>query len=392
MRKLKCVINSSCGEDVYSLIPQKFLERTYSMHCQALMVVAAVGHSVPNEVLNYIKLYLSASVKYETIVLPQSNLKISLDDYFTVGQTIMSFFRRVKKDDFSNAEKVKSALQYFGEDNDTYKLVYQKFNGILQSLGSWYSKIGESMYWLKYELKVNTIGRLSLHNLIHVFTHEPESIRIKINGSLRPAVRLTWAFADIGVEYATLNPSLLNIKGSFTDKLMKVYVQSHALLRLSERIDCVVTCILHLNMFESFRNPKVSYDNNNNLLIEYRVFGAKAGYFRIDIIDDIVTVRTFLFLTTSGTHESHLLWKNIGLQKLDTKYLALDKLSNFMSSDIGDNDHLRKIFQDADCQSLLELYAKINKVCTKHPSQSTSNLMLEYLGCKNELVEEAVLD
>jgi hypothetical protein len=202
---------------------------------------------------------------------------------------------------------------------------------------------------------------------------------------------LSWAYASTGIEYTTIRPSVLKLKSPIANHPMKVYVQSHALIRLRERIDCVTTSILHLNMYESFKNPKVSYDNNKNLLIEYRIFGTKAGYFRIDVVKGIVAVRTFLFLTNNGTHESHLLWRNTGLQKLDKKYLALDRLSNFMSSDIGNNDQIRKIFKDADCQSLLELYEKINKVCTKRPSQSTSNLMLEYLGRKSKDTKEAVL-
>ena len=391
MLKLKYIMNYCCGGNIYSLIPQIFLEKIYAMRCQSLMVVAAEGHSIPVEVLNYMKRYLSASAKYETIVLPQGNLKITLDDYFTVCQTIFSLFHWIKNDDFPNAEKVRSSARGLVIDNDTTKIVNDKFSGILDALGFWDSKIGSCLYWLKYELKVVTGGKPGLHNIIQVFTHNPDSIQLKINGKVRPASRLSWAYASTGIEYTTIRPSVLKLKSSIANRPMKVYVQSHALIRLRERIDCVTTSILHLNMYESFKNPKVSYDNNKNLLIEYRIFGTKAGYFRIDVVKGIVAIRTFLFLTNNGTHESHLLWKNTGLQKLDKKYLALDRLSNFMSSDIGNNDQIRKIFKDADCQSLLELYEKINKVCTKRPSQSTSNLMLEYLGRKSKDAKEVVL-
>jgi hypothetical protein len=173
---------------------------------------------------------------------------------------------------------------------------------------------------------------------------------------------------------------------------MKVYIQSHALLRLADRIDSIDASMAQYNMYTSFLDAKVCYDNFHNLMIEYRIFGTRAGYFRIDIVEKIVVVRTFLFLTQSSTPEGRLLLKNAGLQKLDTSYLAIDKLSSFMSSDIGNNENIRKMFGNSGCQCLLGLYNRVNKICTKQSTQPTIKLMLEYLGYNEKLIPEEVFD
>jgi hypothetical protein len=193
-----------------------------------------------------------------------------------------------------------------------------------------------------------------------------------------------------GFQWATIKTSLLTNKVPLNDNPMNIYIQAHALLRLSERVDCLMTNILHINLYLSFREPKICFDSHHNLLIEYRIYGTKTGYFRIDIVDNIVVVRTFLFLTQSGTPEGELLGKNTGLKMLDKKYLVIDKLSTFISSDICTNQQLKKIFCDSGCQSLFDLHDKNDGLYRKIPSKPTSEFMLAYLGWKNAVVPEAV--
>jgi hypothetical protein len=106
---------------------------------------------------------------------------------------------------------------------------------------------------------------------------------------------------------------------------------------------------------------------------------AKAGYFRVDVIDGKIVIRTFLFVTNNGTPEGQRLGKITGLQKLDKKYLAIDKLSTFMTSDIGQNENIKKIFIDSGCQCLLDLYEQSHSLATNTPKRFDSELMLKYI-------------
>ena len=95
-------------------------------------------------------------------------------------------------------------------------------------------------------------------------------------------MRMGYVFPNFGIDWISLKPSDLNLENCFSDIPRDVYIQSHALQRLSERIDCFPTGSVYYNMFISLKFPKVFYDLNHNILIEYRFFETKAGYFRVD--------------------------------------------------------------------------------------------------------------
>ncbi|MDZ7608589.1 MAG: hypothetical protein U5K79_24065 [Cyclobacteriaceae bacterium] len=96
----------------------------------------------------------------------------------------------------------------------------------------------------------------------------------------------------------------------------------------------------------------------------------------------IILIRTFLFITNASTPEGQLLEKNTGLQKLDKKYLALDKCSTYVNSDIGKSEKVREIFISAGCQCLLDLYEKMNPLLTNKHEKFVADQLLKYLSVK----------
>lgn len=379
-RKMEFIINSYCGENIYSLIPQSVLEKAYLTRCHSFSYSPAKGCKIARGVMNDTKCILPNLIKTQKLAITPKGHEITITDYFTVGITIFSLHASLKDNLFPHAARVKTALYPFTEDSALFDKANEQLCTAIQMFGYGQSDLGECLYWLKHSLTQPENSALGMQSVIEIYSHVPESTSIVIDGIARPIIPVGWAFAYTGIEWVSLKPSVLNIDSPFAEIPLKVFIQSHALQRLAERIDCFWIGLLHLNMYVSLRNPKVFYDSKDNLLIEYRFFDTKAGYFRVDIVDGVIVLRTFLFVTNNGTPEGQMLEKNTGLQKLDKKYLAIDKLSTFMSSDIGDNQEVRKIFIDAGCSCLLDLYEKTNVLSTKHPNQTTSTLMLDYLG------------
>lgn len=333
--KVKSFINRCCGEDIYSLIPPKILDRIYQFRFHSLTMVPATSKSLPGKSLKSLKLLLSDCLKKETLILPQNGLKIILGDYMTVGLTVHTMHRLIKDNDFASASKVRSALINNCTDDEAFICFNQQLFAIFLAMGMYSGNILSGYYWINHEMNIAAKGKFGMENIVKIYLQEPETVRIKINGTIRTATRLGWALPFDGLNWIGLRPSSLNIKNATSDEPMKVYVQSHALLRLAERIDSFDPSLAQYNMYISFLHAKVFCDNSHDLLIEYRIFETKAGYFVVDVVDGIVIVKTFLFLTNNGTPEGALLWKNTGLKMLDKKYLAIDKLSTFITSDIG---------------------------------------------------------
>jgi hypothetical protein len=79
------------------------------------------------------------------------------------------------------------------------------------------------------------------------------------------------------------------------------------------------------------------------------------GYFKADITQGKILIRTFLFLTNEGTPEARRLKENTGLNKVDVKYLNIDKIKAFIESDIVKNERIKNIFIEAGCGGLFDL-------------------------------------
>jgi hypothetical protein len=145
-------------------------------------------------------------------------------------------------------------------------------------------------------------------------------------------------------------------------------------------MDGLVTGFLHYSIFDSFQNIKVCKNKKGDLLFEYRFFGKKTGYFKGDIIDGKLILRTFLFLTNNGTPEGEKLHDNTGIEKQDKIYLTIDKLSTFINSDIADNPKLKNIFIKAGCSSIFEIDKSLYMPPTEEKEKTIAAFIVQYLG------------
>jgi hypothetical protein len=91
----------------------------------------------------------------------------------------------------------------------------------------------------------------------------------------------------------------------------------------------------------------------------------------------VLLLKTFLFITCDGTPEGDKLRKILGLSKWDKKYLAIDRLSSFLNSDIQENAGLCEIFKEADCGQLLSITDKLLASGKKHIHHAD---LIKYLG------------
>src|SRR5450759_1287872 len=131
--------------------------------------------------------------------------------------------------------------------------------------------------------------------------------------------------------------SQLGFQNGIPDKDVKIYIQKHALRRLDERIDCLSVDQKHISLFSALIKPEIIKTAKNRSLVAFRIYNTKVGYLSAEYIDGAVLIHTFLFITNNGTPEGQKLTELTGLGKLDKKYLAIDKLSSFIKSDIGKN-------------------------------------------------------
>ena len=379
-RKMKLIIDSVCGHHIYPLIPQKILDNIYLCRCAPFKFKAGGNSKVTSKELKDTKVVLSSLLKEHIMQIPPHNLEIKLNEYYTVYYSIITLQKRLNDTTFIHAREVKEALQLLVDDTATLEIAHKQLYYTLNSHSILESDLRKKLYWYKHEFIFPEFFPAQIENVITVNTESAESISVEVDGKARPAIRVGWVFAGVGAEWLSLKPSDLGFDTPFSYIPLKVYIQSHAIDRLLERIDCFVSGVVQFNLYSSLVTPITAYRSHNSLLIEFRLFETKAGYFRADMVDGLILIRTFLFITNNGTPEGQLLWKNTGLQKLDKKYLAIDKLSTFMTSDINNNDEVQYIFQTSGCQCLLDLYDKMKPLVTKQSKGYDAGLLLKYIS------------
>lgn len=390
IRKIKIVTNAVVGKDEPVELSQTLLERLYNSRMHSFKVVVPDQCTVPSDIVKYTQQLTSAWLKTRVIEVIPKKLETSIEEFYVIVLSVatnLPNFLNVKSPSENELKKKLDKFRIALEP--VFEKASDEIYNMLVALDLYHNDIGKTLYWINHEMNPTTGLLNGIDNLMIFNTSKLESASIALEDKTRPVIRLGYSFPNFGIEYLAIKPSELNIVTPIADIPHDVYIQTHALQRLSERIDCYLTGSLHYNLFLSFKDPKVFYDSYNNILIEYRYIGMKAGYFPVEIVDGKIVIRTFLFVTNSGTPEGTMLEKITGLQKLDKKYLALDKLSTFMTSDIGNNEKVRKIFISAGCQCLLDLYEKSHTIAKNPSNHFDAELMLKYIEHDKEYRPES---
>jgi hypothetical protein len=141
---------------------------------------------------------------------------------------------------------------------------------------------------------------------------------------------------------------------------LPLYIQSHALLRLRERLSGAYYDSLHIGLICSVLQKNiVPTSRKNTVLIAFELLGIKVGYLVAEPIDGIILVKTFLFITNSGTPEGETLNRVLGIGKLEKAFLKIDSLAVFVASDMLQDQRVRDIFENVGLGYLCEIEKKM---------------------------------
>jgi hypothetical protein len=202
---------------------------------------------------------------------------------------------------------------------------------------------------------------------ISIRPFRPERKKIKIaNGEFRNAIRYIMVSPDADEPEnrmflaVSIPASFLGFKTYGEELLMPLYVTEHALNRLEERTDETrLKGYIQSNILSAFadnyKKPNLIKLRDHKMMLEFKLFDFKIGYLVISVLEGVILVRTFLMMTSTATPEGKILHEQLGLQKLDNKYLGIDKLHTFLNSDILENEDICELFIKAGCESLIDL-------------------------------------
>lgn len=366
------------------------LNAIYELRYHAPKVVAAPNTQLPAELIKELNSFIIYASKKERIKIIEPDIEISLYDFMTVGLSIMCLLPVIRSSDIKSIEHIRKVFEenkFIVVTGNSHPEIlteaHQRVEAFYKYFLFQHNSFESTIYWVRH-LAVEMSEEERKRNIVEINKIIPPQKYFALNGKPRPTFRVVGANTNAGAVWLNLTHEQVGIQSDTPNKEMEVYIQKHALNRLSERLDMIHHGVLQNNICASLCTPQIITYKGKRLL-EYYIKEHKAGYLLLEVQNNVVIIRTFLLLSNNGTPEGEKLQEITGLNKLDTQYLALDKISAFYSEDLKDNEKINSIIHQAGCESLLNIYDLNKDFLAENFSRSTAKLLEEYLKLTEEV-------
>jgi hypothetical protein len=220
-----------------------------------------------------------------------------------------------------------------------------------------HGRLDRSLFSVRLDCGYNAVGKFE--SRVVVSASGPQVRDVTIRGIPRPMYRVGTGWSRGEPKWLSVSRKELGIDGK--NRTLPVYVQSHALKRLHERVNLATAApYLEAWLEDSLSKPKVvdrQGRRGQHLVVEYRIGKHRFGYLICTVLKRLVAVRTFKFLTMSNTPEGRRLEKRLKITRGDVDHLGLHALDAFTQTDLIRDPELRWLLKKCGCGHLFELEA-----------------------------------
>jgi hypothetical protein len=303
--------------------------------------------------------------KFECPVLGE----VSLVDYFSTIAPFVQIINRLTTPDLELLPVINETKERLREicSEDTAALatmlLHRKLDAEIIKVG----RIDSRNFYIIVDFGRNEYGKWFLHFFLHSIESEPKSVRS--SGEVRRAFRCGQPYGLEGMDWVTWSIPASDSLSEFSP--LPVYVQSHALKRLYYRLAFISDgeWMVHDHLWSSLRDEKNRKpgDKDGTYLVDFILFGHKVGYLVAEHLkaEQIILVRTFLFVTMEGTPEHQLLRERLKLQRPDVIHLELDRIQTFLMTDLRKDRELVEILTECGCGRLFAMLADSEHIPTR---------------------------
>jgi hypothetical protein len=364
------------GPQYFKYLPPGALDSMYANRYPVLKAKAAPGQNInKSKVIQFNKL-LNTLMENQYLPIDNGN-KVALSWYLSEGLILINFIYVLLENHPGYADKLKEGFEDYFPESESQAVVENVVDNLVTDTCVLLSDLNKSIF----KADVMNIACFEIYTtsndiIIHEF--KPHQHNIFIEGNSHSTIRLGWITPEFEWIWSKVKPSIIGFPAGALEIPLDVYIQSHALKKLQERID-ITPGIMHSIAFLIFHQDEIPHHfAGGKSLVEYRVSDEKVGYFVVTINDAKLVIRTFLFLTNDGTPEGKKLLKLAKIERADKEYLMIDRLPTFNAYHFEKNEKMSKLFQEAGCDSLLKLghlqEFSLNEVKDKDPESITQYL------------------
>jgi len=375
------------SETAYDILDPNAIDRFYKLHLRPVKIrnSGANGINLSNGELKELNDALNQALKNTFVNLGAEQKPVSLYDFYTFIESMYLVWSKAIDIGVVNIEKFREKLPAYKNDYEDLRLNNRLIVDQKIAIISWIASTIYQVVWVNSDTELDRnpiLGQAIYINEYQIIIEKSETLLLEIDGNKRSIYRIGLNLPGNGISWLSITPAELGMNGVLPHFPLKIYVQSHVVERLNERLDpflkgfgyfIIITCLIEKKIFRC---------DDGSFLYLFDYNSKKLGYLKADIIGDKLLVRTFLFLTNNGTPEGKKLEELFGIQKADKKYMGIDRLSTFVNSDIEDNEELKQLFCKAGCGSLFEMKKVINTLPDK--TLHIADFLSNYLGLERD--------
>lgn len=169
-------------------------------------------------------------------------------------------------------------------------------------------------------------------------------LRVDIGGQPRPVFQCYRWGLPVAPPVPLEWPSTV-FEGKHDSLSLPVFIQRHAVWRFKKRVPR--SWIDYALLAQSLTNPVVERGRSGQMLVAYGTGGLRLGYFVCEVVQDMIVLKTFLFLTMRDTPEGQRIRQRLRLAQRDVDALGLERAETFINTDLRTDPELCSIL--ADC-------------------------------------------
>lgn len=352
IQRIKDLLAFYGGSDLLTNIPPIFIEKLFELRYPVLKGKPAPGFTIAKEKIVVFNKLMNQFMENEWIELENGN-KFPLSWHSSEGTTLIDSITEITPDHPSYGGVVPFFEPYF-EDSKHYREIQDRLASIVLDSTRFLSDLMDTIIKVDFT-QAAVFNRFQPKNDLLIHAYKPEVVSLHINGEKHSAIQLGWVNNEMKWHMLKVKPSQLGFKVEGLDIPLDIFIQTHALRRLKERIN-IIPGVMHEILFHIFAEDRIKHVfKNGQSLVEYYVSDLKVGYFLVRLHSNQLVIHTFLFLTNDRTPEGDKLKRLLDVEKEDKKYLEIDNLPSFNAYRFWENEKLSKLFTEAGCSSLLKL-------------------------------------
>ena len=314
---------------------------------------AKPGHQVPRQ---YIREVQKRSTEFmEHIGIGDPALKLSFYDYLTMGSQFGTFccasYKEKQHCEQAGVYKTIADQVNLLEDFGKNTLMKDYFEFLRQLLGH-LSQFNYRMYGFDLAFK-QTRTRMMFAHYIQITSIECEKKAFIIHDKKRPAYRILIPnFIESKINYINIQSNKV-FENSTSTKLLKLYIQSHALFRMKERLDTLTIYEKNIYLIYSvLSGKKIRLSNGREAFEMSDAANHIIAYLPFVVQDGCVIILSVLPVINPNTPIGKKLCETLGITKEELEVCGMDKLSYFLSTDF---DKIPRLKQALELNNLMYL-------------------------------------